>query len=119
MGTNMIINKYFTPKKSIKELVNTMNKSCPKKYKDGIILDSISIINNDFNYYFTLIYEDKEKWNNSEFEIYMKPILINLYQKSNEKKILDDYKFNLVYNYRDGFFQPISKIKITPIEYQK
>jgi hypothetical protein len=118
-GTSYLIKNYINPPKSIEELVSSINKSCPKKVEDGIVLDSIKIENNNFIYFYTLIYEDKEKWKTNDFEGFMKPKLIELYHKSEEKSILDLHNYNLVYHYQDGFNVPISKITITSKEYKK
>lgn len=118
-GTSYFIKNFINPPKSIEELVLSINKSCPKKVEDGIVLDSIKIESNNFTYFYTLIYEDEEKWKTNDFEDFMKPKLIELYHKSEEKSILNSYNYNLVYHYQDGFNVPISKITITPKEYKK
>jgi hypothetical protein len=119
IGTKYIIKNYIKTNKSVEEHIKSINDSCPKKMDGGIVLDSINIKNNDLNYYYTFIYEDKDKWDITYFEKFMKPRLIKLYQKSEEKSILDSYNYILNYHYQDGFQTPISKIIITPKEYKK
>jgi hypothetical protein len=118
-GTQFILNNYFKPENSIDEMVITLNKSCPKKISNEITLDSITINEKNLNYFYSLNYQDKEKFNVSDFKLFIKPKLIDLYQKSDEKKVIQASNYNLVFHCKDAFRESISEIIITPKEYIK
>lgn len=118
-GTQYVIKKFSDPLKTIEKIVLEVNNSCPKKISDEISLDSVNVKNTDFNYYYTLTLEDKEKMNIKSFESFLKPKLIEYYKKSNESTILNDYEYNLVFHYQDAFHESISKTVIKPKEYKK
>lgn len=96
-----------------------VNKSCPKKISDEITLDSVTIQNKNFNYFYTLTLENKDEMDIKSFETFIKPKLIEYYQKSTEKSILNESDFNLIFHYQDAFHESISKIIITPKDYKK
>jgi len=118
-GTQIILNNFFKPENSIDEMVISLNKSCPKKISNEITLDSITINDKNLNYFYSLNYEDKEKLNVSDFKLFIKPKLIDLYQKSDEKRIIQESNYNLVFHCKDAFRESISEIIITPKEYKK
>ncbi len=118
-GTQFILNNFFEPENSIDEMVILLNKSCPKKISNEITLDSITINDKNLNYFYSLNYEDKEKLNVSDFKLFIKPKLIDLYQKSDEKRIIQESNYNLVFHCKDAFRESISEIIITPKEYKK
>ena len=118
LGTQFLVKKFSNSQKTIEEIIMEVNKACPKKISDKISLDSVNLLQNDFNYYYTLTLEDKDKMDVKSFEKIIKPKLIKYYKKSGESIILNDYNFNLVFHYQDAFHESISKILIQPKEYK-
>jgi hypothetical protein len=97
------------------EAANEMNKNCPFMVDKNTRLDNTTaMLDNTFQFNFTLINTSKDKIDADTFKKKMQPILINFARTSPDAKIFRDEKIIINYNYkdRDGVF--IVRLSVAP-----
>src|SRR5512145_1718114 len=106
--------------KAILKAVSELNKSCPIMVDQQTRLDNaIALPDKVLQYNYTLVNWYKDSIDVEAFELYMKPMLVNLVKTSPNLKIYRDHNATLSYSYKDRNGVFVDVIPITPDLYKE
>lgn len=106
--------------KAILKAVSELNKSCPIMVDQQTRLDNaIALPDKVLQYNYTLVNWYKDSIDVEAFELYMKPLLLNLVKTSPNLKTYRDHNATLSYSYKDKNGVFVDVIPITPDLYKE
>lgn len=104
--------------RNLKEIVDGVNKKCPKMIDSETKFDGIDFIEpNGLKYKYTLSNLDLKNIDTLKFKRALFPGILSTIKISSEMKKIRDEKVMIVYDYFDKFNQHICTFKITEKDY--
>ncbi|MES2837368.1 MAG: hypothetical protein V4667_07590 [Bacteroidota bacterium] len=105
---------------SMIEAANTLNKNCPVMIDTETRLDNTFAFEpNEFQYNYTLVNRIKDSIDLKYFNEKMRPLLVNHVKSEPDMKFIRDSRVIVIYHYKDKNGVFLTKIKITPNQYQE
>lgn len=105
--------------KSMMQMANEVNKSCPMMIDNDTRLDNAMVMpDNGFQYNYTLVNMVTSEADIEDFKQLMLPRIINVVKTEPEMKSIRENKITMAYNYKDqnGIF--LCKLVISPADYE-
>lgn len=106
--------------KALMQTASELNEVCPMMVDNITRLDNaVALPGKVFQYNYTLIYTPKDSINIEVFEDILKPTILSNAKTNPDLQNFRDNKVTMVYSYKDMFGGFITKITITPDQYQE
>jgi hypothetical protein len=115
ISAKVFLFKASSPDRDVLKFVNEMNKTCPTMVDIETRLDKVNTLaDNSLQFYYTLIYRDKDSVAIGNLKQYMEPVILNKIKTSPllSRYLSKNLTWIYTYNDRDGDF--IFKITYTP-----
>jgi len=107
------------PVRTLATVTAKLNRGCPEMVDEDTRLDSIILTEEGLlSYNYTLFKQDKSAINETAFQAYLIPRILNNVHVNRDLKMYRDSSVTMVFNYRDRNGELITEFSLGPEKYQ-